>query len=233
MKEKILRYYDFRANRYHDLDAPSILGEVRKEGLYEHLKIMNVSKKDRILDVGCGTGRFLRELSKISDFVCGLDFSAEMLNKVNSSCFLVRGDAEYLPFKDNSFDVVNSAGLTAVFKSTKMIREMIRASNNLVIISFPKIESFNGYLFKIFNFFGKNSSLFDFWYSEKEIREIFNELGFEYEIKRLGHEYFPQRLSKHMFGMWVKIHRYLRKMFPLNFFTSRYVVIVRKKAPES
>ncbi len=228
LKEKILQYYDSRAEGYHDLDASSILGEVRSEGLHEHLKIMNLSKKDRVLDVGCGTGRFLRELSRRSYFACGLDFSAEMLHKVNSPCFLVRGDAEYIPFKDNSFDIVNSTGLTAIFKSSKMIEEMIRVSNNLAIISFPKIESFNGYLFRIFKLFGRNSSLFDVWYSEKEIRDIFNEIGFEYDMDRLGYEYFPQKLSKSLFGIWVKIHRFLRKIFPLDFFTSRYVVLVHK-----
>lgn len=63
-----------------------------------------------ILDVGCGYGRTLNELSQ-SGFknVVGLDYSAAMLERANvevPGANLVRNDGHSLPFKANSFDAI-------------------------------------------------------------------------------------------------------------------------------
>jgi len=63
----------------------------------------------RVLDVGCGTGKFARVLAERGlARVWGVDPSAEMLaearERVPSSVGLKLGDAERLPFKDGAFD---------------------------------------------------------------------------------------------------------------------------------
>jgi len=68
----------------------------------------------RILDLGCGTGMFLGELSKHAEFVVGADASLEMLQAANvrrGEATLVLADADHLPFTDGSFDVVVSVTL--------------------------------------------------------------------------------------------------------------------------
>lgn len=68
----------------------------------------------RVLDLGCGTGMFLGELSKASDFVVGVDASMKMLRVANvrrGKAALVLADADQLPFADESFDVVVSVTL--------------------------------------------------------------------------------------------------------------------------
>lgn len=65
-----------------------------------------------VLDLGCGTGQLTRRL--MEEFpdaeVVGLDYSAGMLgeasHRVGSSANLVRADAQYLPFRSASADVV-------------------------------------------------------------------------------------------------------------------------------
>ena len=69
---------------------------------------------NRILDVGCGTGRLAKRIS--DDLpqaqLVGCDFSAGMLAHAkarNSRAGLVRGDATKLPFHPSVFDVVVSS----------------------------------------------------------------------------------------------------------------------------
>lgn len=60
-----------------------------------------------VLDLGCGTGVVLRELSNWAD-PTGLDMSEKALRYSQSRDIrrLVKGDGEKLPFRDGSFDAV-------------------------------------------------------------------------------------------------------------------------------
>ena len=63
----------------------------------------------RVLEVGCGTARWLADLASVVPQLCGLDFSAGMLRQARlrrASLHLVRGDAGQLPFPDAAFDLV-------------------------------------------------------------------------------------------------------------------------------
>ena len=71
----------------------------------------------RILEVACGRGGFVRQLAKSGSCVTGCDFSSAALHAASTKVFapgrlplaaLVQGDAQSLPFADNSFDVVVS-----------------------------------------------------------------------------------------------------------------------------
>jgi SAM-dependent methyltransferase len=63
----------------------------------------------RVLEVGCGTGRWLTELSGLAHQVVGLDFSEGMLREALSrraTLPLARGAASPLPFVDGVLDLV-------------------------------------------------------------------------------------------------------------------------------
>jgi ubiquinone/menaquinone biosynthesis C-methylase UbiE len=71
----------------------------------------------RILEVACGRGGFVRHLANAGARVIGCDFSSAALHATRSKlganrqpllAALVQGDAQSLPFADNSFDVVVS-----------------------------------------------------------------------------------------------------------------------------
>lgn len=74
-------------------------------------KVIQVNGK-KILDVGCGTGELMNQLflENPSLQLTGLDLSNEMLavarNKLKENAEFVLGDAENLPFVDESFDIV-------------------------------------------------------------------------------------------------------------------------------
>jgi len=65
-----------------------------------------------VLDLGCGTGQLTRRLTdRFPDAeVVGLDYSAGMLGeasrRVGTGACLVRADAQYVPFRSASVDVV-------------------------------------------------------------------------------------------------------------------------------
>ena len=76
---------------------------------------LEIESGDRVLDAGCGTGRFMfRLLQENEDLnVVGLDISDQMLNhaRENGKVFgdrleLVQADSEHIPFDDNSFDAI-------------------------------------------------------------------------------------------------------------------------------
>lgn len=76
---------------------------------------LSIAKDARVLDVGCGPGRFLQFAATAGARVTGLDSSLDMLRtsrkRLGERAALVRGDALALPFPAESFDVINCAGL--------------------------------------------------------------------------------------------------------------------------
>jgi ubiquinone/menaquinone biosynthesis C-methylase UbiE len=74
-----------------------------------------VRRGQRVLDMGCGTGRFTVPMAALGAEVTGLDLSRAMLDVAgaklaerNLTASLHEGDMAHLPFEDGSFDVVTS-----------------------------------------------------------------------------------------------------------------------------
>jgi len=64
----------------------------------------------RALDVGTGTGRYLRPLARTgASTVIGLDLSPEMLARGSWDSVRVCGDARRLPFAPETFDLINAS----------------------------------------------------------------------------------------------------------------------------
>jgi ubiquinone/menaquinone biosynthesis C-methylase UbiE len=107
-KLELRRHYDETAGFY----------DRRYEGI-QCAKYRTVMKnlpdgKKHILDLGCGTGIFLNELSTRAKFVVGVDASLEMLKVAKGRAkevALVQADADALPFAGRSFDAVVSVTL--------------------------------------------------------------------------------------------------------------------------
>lgn len=73
----------------------------------------------KVLDVGAGTGRLSVSLANAGAEVIALDVSEEMLKvlqKKNPRIKIAVGEAEDLPFDDNSFDIVTAAFLIVHLK---------------------------------------------------------------------------------------------------------------------
>ncbi|MDA4121418.1 MAG: class I SAM-dependent methyltransferase [Thaumarchaeota archaeon] len=91
----------------------------------------HLTKKDLVLDVGCGTLLLEQRLLEVGCEVVGLDLTREMLNvglskRLSNVPLLVNGDAEFLPFADDSFDVVVSCYVPKYVDIGKFARELGR-----------------------------------------------------------------------------------------------------------
>jgi SAM-dependent methyltransferase len=75
-----------------------------------------INESTSVLEVGCGSGRFLKYLSTKAGFLVGVDpsqaiFAADELLGKNDKIILTRASANDLPFEDESFDFVCSIGV--------------------------------------------------------------------------------------------------------------------------
>lgn len=128
-------YYDFIAKGYNELHR-----EEQSNKLLVIKNNININKKIRILDVGCGTGIS----SGFGCFVVGIDPSIGLLKQNNNKKIL--GVAENLPFKNYSFDYVVSITSIHNFENIKKsINEIKRVGKE-------------NFVFSVF----KNSKRFDF-----------------------------------------------------------------------
>lgn len=100
------------------------------------LEGLQLSENSRILDVGCGAGRFAYEVAKRGYNVFGMDYSHGMIVKASKICnreheldaAFLQGDIETLPFQDSSFDVIVCLGVVTYLKSEdKALQELARA----------------------------------------------------------------------------------------------------------
>lgn len=82
--------------------------------LSETLKRMDIKPHDKLLDIGCGTGSLLQAITESYPLVkvVGVDLSVEMLkvaqNKQIKDSALIASQAQCLPFRSKSFDIVVS-----------------------------------------------------------------------------------------------------------------------------
>ncbi|MFC1616506.1 class I SAM-dependent methyltransferase [Patescibacteria group bacterium] len=96
--------YTIYAKEYQETEE--YLDTFDRNALMLYLKNL---KGKKILDVGAGSGRIINILDQDESKIVALDSSKEMLEllkKKYSKVETVLGDAEKLPFEDESFDVV-------------------------------------------------------------------------------------------------------------------------------
>lgn len=113
------------------------------EKLAEHYKLKAGQK---VLDIGCGKAHLLYELTQIVPKieVVGLDISEYAITHTIKDIepFLMKGEAQNLPFEDNSFDLVislNALHNLKIYDLKKAIQDIERISRRN---SYIVVESF-------------------------------------------------------------------------------------------
>jgi SAM-dependent methyltransferase len=111
-----------------------------------------------VLEVGCGTGRWVIELQPLVRRIAGLDFSFGMLQQAqaqDAGLLLMNGDANHLPFPSASFDLVLSVNALQHYADQRAFiseaRRLLRAGGALAIVNLdPHIGRDRWYLYDYF-----------------------------------------------------------------------------------
>lgn len=113
---------------------------------------------ERVLEVGCGTGRWLGDLDLVERQLCGLDLSMGMLQEARSRgnrLHLVRGKASQPPLPDAAFDMVFCVNAIHHFDDPRSFvsegRRLLKPNGVLVVIgSDPHDSHRNWYVYDFF-----------------------------------------------------------------------------------
>lgn len=104
-KHHIKYYWDCSVDRHRKFYSFS----EEERAIWTEFLIRRLSNSKKVLELGCGTGNVTEALVEGGYEVTALDISCEMIKEVetrNGKSELLVGDAETLPFDDNSFDAV-------------------------------------------------------------------------------------------------------------------------------
>jgi len=111
------------------------------EGDRAALAALSLADRERVVDVGCGTGELSAVLASevpAGTRIVGVDRDPTLLGEVPAGVEAVRGDALDLPIGDGAADlVVCQALLVNLSDPTAAIREFARASSDLVAVVEP------------------------------------------------------------------------------------------------
>lgn len=95
--------------------------------IYRDLVQASLPEGGRLLDLGCGHADWLSPELGMAGLIAGLDPDAEALRRNTSHPGRVVGTAEYLPFADESLDLVVSAWvLEHLDRPAQAVREIAR-----------------------------------------------------------------------------------------------------------
>jgi len=140
------------------------------------LKFAEPKKGERVLDVGCGTGTYGLEFSKMGLEVTCLDMSKRMLDiakKKSRDMNMILGNAQEIPFKDNTFDLIVGVTLIEFLdEPEKAIQEMRRVLKQNGRIVLGVLNKFS--LFALYERIGGNET-----YADAKFYSIF-------ELKKFG-----------------------------------------------
>ena len=105
----------------------------------EAIRRAGIGAGKTVLDVGCGTGVFLRVAADHGATVRGIDASAALLEIARErvpEADLAQGDLQHLPYADDSFDVV--CGFNAFFYADDMVAAL-REANRVAKLGAPVV----------------------------------------------------------------------------------------------
>ena len=132
IKKKVQELYAM--NNVWYIDDSKIYSCYHQE-LLEFEKMSYPKNGNLLLEIGAGRGRILMSFAKRYRMIIAVDISEKMLSDLKNKCarekvnnvYLVRGDAENLPFKDNIFELVLAPEVIGHCPNpNKLVLEMIR-----------------------------------------------------------------------------------------------------------
>ncbi|SDZ93575.1 demethylmenaquinone methyltransferase / 2-methoxy-6-polyprenyl-1,4-benzoquinol methylase [Haloplanus vescus] len=189
-KSRARLFYKYLSKVYDQVN-PFIWNEEMRA---EALELLALDPDDRVLDVGCGTGFGTEGLLQYSDDVHGLDQSIHQMEKAfekfgkTDEVNFYRGDAERLPFADDSFDAVWSSGSIEYWPNPvdalAEFRRVVKPGGSVLVVG-PNYPSSS--------LFQRLADAIMLFYDEAEADRMFAEAGFDdVQHVTMGPSYNPE-----------------------------------------
>lgn len=154
-KQQVEQMFDNISGKYDLLNRILSMG-IDVSWRKKVVKSVKKEKPKSILDIATGTGDLAIAMAKATDAkITGFDLSAGMLEvgkvkvkdeNLQDQIEMIQGDAENMPFEDNSFDVITvSFGVRNFENLEKGLNEIYRVlkpGGKLIILEFSQPESF-------------------------------------------------------------------------------------------
>ena len=131
-----MNYYDTIAPGYNEL-----YGKEQLDKWNFAKELMSFSEKDRVLDLGCGTGILTKLIAGEAGDVVGVDSSKEMLERAEKAENIeyVLASAVELPFEKDSFDkTVSFTVLQDIQDKQKALSEIKRVTKDEILLTILK-----------------------------------------------------------------------------------------------
>ncbi len=180
-------------------DYPAIAAHIDQLPPARLIERLGVSPGQRVLDVATGSGNAALRAAGTGARVTGLDLVPDLLEVAEHRAFeagleidLVAGDAEALPFEDQSFDhVISVFGVQFAPRHRVAAAEMARVCRQegaIGLVSWTP-EGLIGQVFRILSGYLPSPPSFvsppPLWGDEEHVREIFDGTGFRFSVERL------------------------------------------------
>ncbi len=174
---KIQRFFNHHANIFHQKIS---VNDGRLKVILTNFA--NIQGK-KILDAGCGKGRFAAKLKSVfsSCEVHGVDISEELLKEAPDSIIKKKGNILNLPYDSETFDGVFCVeALEHTIRTEKAIEELCRVlkSDGKIIIIDKNIEKL-GRL---------EISKFEQWFDKKQIKNLLNKYCHDVQVEEISYD---------------------------------------------
>lgn len=144
-KNKFIEFYEeegLKTDRYANKDFWKRRYHQKRSIMVKKIICSIMKENHSFLDVGCGTGEYIKMVQKTGNLLIGIDVSTSYLARTrletSGSVNLIRADAMSLPFKDRSIDIITCSEVIEHLQEPKRaIDEIFRVATKKVILTTP------------------------------------------------------------------------------------------------
>jgi ubiquinone/menaquinone biosynthesis C-methylase UbiE len=236
--KKVAAHYD-RVARVYDLRYGTSSGGVYHRHISRHM-LDWLPKEGLLLDLGCGTGLFMRRYAELGGTAIGLDISRGMVGAAREQAgwfeYLV-GTADVLPFRDRTFDAVSCVlAFSYLENPAGMLGEafrVLRPGGCLAVSTLARtvITSLVPAIYRIGEKMESSRiGMGDFgerYYTEEEMRRIFSGAGFV-DVRTKRCSFAHHSLKEPIFDIARKVEPFIEKKMP----RLAYNLVVCGRVPE-
>jgi len=188
--DRIIAHYNDVADQYDQRYDHRERGRLYYDHICQQIET-ELPGGTELLDIGCGTGLFAGRYFESGGFVTGIDISSGMIERASLNhpyAAFVIGNAEYLPFADESFEAVASllafSYLQNPVNMLKDVYRVLKPGGSVALCTLGKSLLTSGVpaLYRL----GEHLNLKrvgvgtfnEHYYTEEELSSLFSQAGF-------------------------------------------------------